>query len=154
VDQLESPVTGFVGQNKGFFFRKRCKAATVFVDQFSQSSFICLQESTTGAETSLAKRAFEACAAASFGVKIVNCHADNGRFAKRLFLDHAAENSQTVSLCRVNAHFQNGIAEKRIGDLTEQARVSLLHAMNRWPSFICGHMPFGSPMTCAMLSQR
>jgi hypothetical protein len=94
---LESPVAGFVGQNKGFFFRKRCKVATVFVDQFSRSLFVCHQESTTGAETSLAKRAFQACAP-SFGVKIVNCHADNGRFAERLFLDHAAENSQTASL--------------------------------------------------------
>jgi hypothetical protein len=136
VDQLESPVAGFVGQNKGCFFRKRCKVATVFVDHFSRLSFVCLQESTTGAETLLAKQAFEACAA-SFGIKVINYHADNGRFAERLFLNHAAENGQTVSLCGVNAHFQNGIAEKRIGDLTERARVSLLHAMmNRWPSAV------------------
>jgi hypothetical protein len=136
VDQLESPVPGFVGQNKGHFFRKRYKAATIFVDHFSRlSSYVHLQESTKGDETLLAKRAFESYAA-SFGVTINNYHADNGRFAERLFLDHANLRNQSVSLCGVKAHFQNGIAEKRIRDLTEQARTSLLHAMNRWPSAV------------------
>jgi hypothetical protein len=139
VDQLESPVPGFVGQNKGFFFRKRYKVATVFVDHFSRLSFIYLQESTKGTETLLAKKAFEA-HAASFGVKVLNYHADNGRFAEPLFLGHAETNGQTVSLCGVNAHFQNGIAEKRIRDLTARARTSLLHAMHRWPSAVTIHL--------------
>ena len=135
VDQLESPVPGFIGQNKGGFFRKRYKVATIFVDHFSRLSFVHLQESTKGEETLMAKRAFEAYAA-SFGVKVTNYHADNGRFAERLFLDHAELHGQTVSLCGVNAHFQNGIAEKRIRDLTERARTSLLHGMSRWPSAV------------------
>jgi hypothetical protein len=136
VDQLELPVPGFVGQNKGYFFKKRYKVATIFVDHFSCLSFVYyLQESTKGDKMLLAKRAFEAYAA-SFGVVIQNYHADNGRFAKRLFLDHAAQEGQTVSLCGVNAHFQNGIAEKRICDLTEKARTSLLHGMNCWPSAV------------------
>ena len=120
VDQLESPVAGFVGQNKGSFFRKRYKVATIFVDHFSRLSFVYLQESTKGEETLLAKRAFETYAA-TFGGIISNYHADNWRFAERLFLDHAERNGQSVSLCGVNAHFQNGIAEKRIRDLTERA---------------------------------
>jgi hypothetical protein len=135
VDQLESPVPGFIGQNKGYFFRKRYKVATIFVDHFSRLSFVHMQESTKGEETLQAKKAFEA-HAASFGTKIHNYHADNGRFAERLFLDHAELHGQRVSLCGVNAHFQNGIAEKRIRDLTERARTSLLHAMNRWPTAI------------------
>jgi hypothetical protein len=48
VDQLESPVAGFIGQNKGFFFRKRYKVATIFVDHFSRLSYVYLQESTKG----------------------------------------------------------------------------------------------------------
>jgi hypothetical protein len=135
VDQLKSPVPGFVGQNKGYFFCKRYKVATIFVDHFSRLSFVHLQESTKGPETLLAKRAFEAYAA-SFGIAIQNYHADNGRFAKRLFLEHAETHGQLVSLCGVNAHFQNGIAEKKIRDLTKQARTSLLHAMHRWPSAV------------------
>ena len=135
VDQLESPVPGLKGQNKGYFYRERYKVATIFVDHFSRLSYVHLQESTKGLETLLAKRAFEAYAA-SFGVVIANYHADNGRFAERLFLDHAELHGQGVSLCGVNAHFQNGIAEKRIRDLTERARTSLLHAVSRWPSAV------------------
>ena len=60
VDQLELPVAGFVGRKKGFFFRKRYKVTTIFVDHFSRLSFVCLQESTKGDKTLLAKRAFEA----------------------------------------------------------------------------------------------
>jgi hypothetical protein len=36
----------------------------------------------------------------------------------------------------VNAHFQNGIAEKRIRDLQEPARKQLLHAKARWPAAV------------------
>jgi hypothetical protein len=101
-----------------------------FVDRFSRLSFIYLQESTKGAETLLAKKAFEAYAA-SFGVKVINYHADNGRFAEPLFLGHAETHGHTVSLCGVNAHFQNGIAEKR---------QDLPSACNE-PMAVCGDHP-------------
>ena len=135
VDQLESPVAGFIGQNKGFFFRKRYKVATVFVDHFSRLSYVYLQESTKGVQTLAAKRSFEAYSA-SHGVHIQQYHADNGRFAENLFLNHCEQSGQRVSLCGVSAHFQNGIAERRIKDLTERSRTSILHAMHRWPSAV------------------
>ena len=135
VDQLESPVAGFVGQNKGYFFRKRYKVATIFVDHFSRLSYVYLQESTKGGQTLAAKRSFEAYAA-THGVKIRHYHADNGRFAEQLFLNHCEQAGQQVTLCGVSAHFQNGIAERRIKDLTERSRTSLLHAMHRWPTAV------------------
>jgi hypothetical protein len=82
-----------------------------------------------------AKEAFEAYSQ-SFGVKIRHYHADNGRFADNLFLQSVREAGQTISFCGVNAHFQNGIAEKRIRDLQESARKQLLHAKSRWPKAI------------------
>jgi hypothetical protein len=135
VDQPESPVAGFIGQNKGFFFHKRYKVATIFVDHFSRLSYVCLQESTKGVQTLAAKRSFEAYSA-SHGVNIQQYHADNWRFAEHLFLNHCEQSGQQVSLCGVSAHFQNGIAERRIKDLTERSRTSLLHAIHRWPSAI------------------
>jgi hypothetical protein len=36
----------------------------------------------------------------------------------------------------VNAHFQNGIAERSIRDLSESARKQLLHARARWPQAV------------------
>jgi hypothetical protein len=135
VDQLESPVADFVGQNKGYFFRKRYKVATIFVNHFSRLSYVYLQESTKGAQTLATKRSFETYDS-THGVKIRPHHADNGRFAEKLFLNHCELAGQKISLCGVSAHFQNGIAERRIKDLTERSRASLLHAMHRWPSAI------------------
>jgi hypothetical protein len=46
------------------------------------------------------------------------------------------QKGQTISFCGVGAHFQNGIAEKRIRDLQDSARTMLIHANRRWPSAI------------------
>ena len=43
---------------------------------------------------------------------------------------------QTISFCGVNAHHQNGKAERRIKDITENARTCLLHTSHRWPKAI------------------
>jgi hypothetical protein len=40
----------------------------------------------------------------------------------------------------VGAHHQNGIAEKRIGDLQRRATTLLLHAQRRWPDAINTHL--------------
>ncbi|MFN9979962.1 MAG: hypothetical protein ACK53Y_08625, partial [bacterium] len=40
----------------------------------------------------------------------------------------------------MGAHHQNGIAEKRIGDLQRRATTSLLHAQRRWPDAINTHL--------------
>jgi hypothetical protein len=100
---------------------------TVFTDHFSDLSYVHLQKTITSAETLEAKDAFKAYAK-SIGVTIQHYHADNGQFADNLFLKSIKDKGQTISFCGVNAHFQNGIAEKRICDLQEAARSQLLHA--------------------------
>jgi hypothetical protein len=133
VDQLESPTPGFVGQIKGWLTTKRYRAATVFVDHFSGLTFIYCQFSTNAEETVNAKKAFEAYAALQ-GVSIRHYHADNGRFAETKWLEavDAHRPQQTISFCGVGAHHQNGIAEKKIRDLQENARTMMLHASLRW----------------------
>jgi hypothetical protein len=135
VDQLESPLPGFVAQLKGKLTRKCYKAATVFVDHKSRLSYVHLQEGLTSKETVEAKHAFEAYARV-FGINIRHYHADNGRFADNAFMKDVATSGQTISFCGVNAHFQNGIAEKMIRDLQESTRKQLLHAKSRWPKAI------------------
>jgi hypothetical protein len=72
------------------------------------------------------------------GVTIKHYHAYNGRFSDNAFLKdiREARPSQSITYCDVNAHFQNGIAEKRIRDLQKPARKQLLHANSRWPSAV------------------
>jgi hypothetical protein len=70
----------------------------------------------TSEETLKSKLAFEKYAL-SHGVHIKHYHADNGRFKDTLFTRDIEEKGQTISYCGVGAHHQNGIAEKRIGDL-------------------------------------
>ena len=43
---------------------------------------------------------------------------------------------QMHSFCGINAHFQNGKAEKRIRDLQDNARTMLLHAQRMWEDAI------------------
>jgi hypothetical protein len=69
-------------------------------------------------------------------VTVKHYHANNGYIADNAFLKSIAESGQTISFCGINAHFQNGIAEKQICNLFEQARKQLLLAKARWPSAI------------------
>jgi hypothetical protein len=96
---------------------------------------VYLQQQLSSEETVKAKAAFEAYSR-SVGVKIEHYHADNGRFADNGFLEAVAASNQSISFCGVNAHFQSGIAEKRIRDLQDAARTQILHAKHRWSNAI------------------
>jgi hypothetical protein len=139
VDQMQSTVPGMVGQIKGIPTRQRYHYVTVFLDQFSGLSFVHLQKTCTSEETLDAKMAFEGYAC-SLNVKIQHYHADNGRFCENLWMNNIKKEGQTISFCGVNAHFQNGVAERRIRDLSDGARTSLLHAKERWGKAISVHL--------------
>ena len=135
MDQLESNTPGFIAQLKGKLTQQHYNYATVFVDQFSRYTFVYLQHCLTSEETVKAKHAFES-ASEQCGVNIIHYHADNGRFANNAFIADCNTQRQSLSYCGVNAHFQNGIAERRIRDLQEQTRTSMLYAMNKWKRMI------------------
>ena len=139
VDQMESSSTGFIGQLKGKLTTKHFKYATVFTDHFSRYTYVYMQSRLTSAETLDAKEAFEA-HARSLGVKIENYHADNGRFADNAYLMDVKKKGQTITFCGVNAHWQNGIAERMIRTLRESGRTQLLHAIERWPAAASTHL--------------
>jgi len=78
---------------------------------------------------------------------VLHYHADNGIFAEAEFVRAVEEGGQTISYCGVNAHHQNGRAEKKIRDLQDLARTMLLHAKQRWPSAITANLwPFAVRM--------
>jgi hypothetical protein len=110
-------------------------------------------QSLTSDETYAAKRAFERFAK-QHGIDIQHYHADNGRFADNMFINACQQQRQQLTFCGVNAHFQNGIAERAIRDLTESARKQLLHAKQRWPAAVhlaYGHMLLGVPATYTII---
>lgn len=103
---------------------------TIFIDHYSDLSFVYPQENNSSAVLIKAKIAFEQFAQ-SCGVKIMHYHADNRRFADNAFIKDVQDQRQSISYCRVNAHHQNGKVEKRIRDLHVQGMVMLIHAMHQ-----------------------
>jgi Reverse transcriptase (RNA-dependent DNA polymerase)/GAG-pre-integrase domain len=139
VDQMESPVPGLIGQLKGKPTLARYRFATVFVETFSRSGYIHLQQTSNADETLEAKKQFESYAK-SHNVTINHYHADNGRFIEKAWQQHATLMGQTLSYAGVGAHHQNGIVGKRIRDLQDLARSSLIHAIRRWPDAVNTHL--------------
>lgn len=139
MDQLESPVPGFVPIGKGQPTTRRYRGATVFVDHASDFTYVHMMTALTTAETIEAKHAFERLAL-QHGVRVRHYHCDNGRFADKAFLTDVKNALQTISFCGVGAHHQNGIAERRIRDISESARTMLLHAAHRWPKTITSNL--------------
>jgi hypothetical protein len=135
IDQMVSATPGLIAQMRGFLTTERYKVTTVFVDHFSGLLFVHMQRSTGAAETVEAKKAFKRHAKAH-GVTVRHYHADNGIFAEMEFVRAVEATGQSISYCAVNAHHQNGKAEKKIRDLQELARTQLLHAKQRWPSAV------------------
>ena len=143
VNQLESSTVGFIAQLKGKLTSQRYRYATVFVDQCSQYAYIYLQRAITSAETIQAKHNFEHMAE-DMGVHIHHYHADNCRFVDKGFVQDCQKQRQGLIFCGVNAHFQNGIAEKKIHDLQEQTWTMMLHALRKWSSMFSIHLwPYG-----------
>lgn len=135
IDQLVSPTEGFVPTHRGTPTTQRYIGATVFVDHFSDYTYVHLMTKMDAEATVEAKLAFERIAA-SHGVVVKHYHADNGLFDTKVFKTAVQRSQQTLSFCGVNAHHQNGKAESRIKDITTHARTSLLHAAHRWPKAI------------------
>ncbi|KAI2494580.1 hypothetical protein MHU86_19950 [Fragilaria crotonensis] len=139
MDQLESSTPGLVAQSKGKSTNKRFTCATVFVDHYSRLSFVHMQETNNAIETLAAKHAFERYAL-SHNVTVKRYHGDNGRFSDNGFRVECRTKGQQLTFCGVNAHFQNGIAERRIRDLQDRARTMIVHAKHRWPNAITSNL--------------
>ena len=80
--------------------------------------------------TVAAKLAFER-VLSTHNVQASHYHCDNGLFDTTVFKASVATANQTLSFCGVNAHHQNGKAERRIGDITTGTRTYLLYASHR-----------------------
>jgi len=112
-DQHRSLVPGLVAQFKEIPTKKRYTCATVFINLFSDFIFIHFQYMTNAQETLVAKHSFERYMK-GHGVQVKLYHVDNGHFTENAWVDDEAFLGQSNQFTRVNAHFQNGRAEKKI----------------------------------------
>jgi GAG-pre-integrase domain len=139
VYQLQSSTPGLIAQMKGIPTRRRYYVATIYVDHKSDYTYVHLQQSTLSEETLQSKHSFERWAA-SCNLKIKKYHSDNGSFADTSWMNDANRQGQLVSMCGVNAHHQNGKVERRIRQLQDMARTSLLVSSTLWPDAINAHL--------------
>jgi hypothetical protein len=96
----------------GFLTSKQIWGCTTFVDPISNYIHVHLMKDFFIMETLLAKLAFEKlCAKADCSVK--HYQADNGQFSDKEFLVACNNLNQTIEVCGVGAHHQNGIIKNR-----------------------------------------
>ena len=110
-DQLVSPVPGIIPQIKGKLMKAFYCGATVFVDHFSDYTYVHLMRDNFGASLLEAKSAFEQLCG-SFQVRVSGYHGDNGRYADAAFRQDIKDNNQRLTFCGVGSHHQNGITER------------------------------------------
>jgi hypothetical protein len=135
VDQLISHQPGLIPQSAGLLMNDKITAVTFFVDHFSGYVYGHLMCNTSMKHTLEAKQAYER-HAKLHGVDITRYRADNGQFSNPEFLQAVEASDQEITFCAVGGHHQNGIAEKKIGDVTSLARTILQHARRNWPEVI------------------
>lgn len=131
VDHFESRLKGRTYTSFGKTTSEQYKGGCIFVDHMSGMIHIEHQLGFSSTESIRAKQSFEAMCL-QHGVVVEDYLADNGVFKSKDFVKHLFEHNQRVNYCGVNAHHQNGVAERNIQTVSEMARALLLHASAHW----------------------
>ena len=117
VDQLVIPTPGFFPTHRGRPTLKLYIGATLFVNHFSDFTYVHLMVEMNAKSTVEAKEAFER-VAEEHKVCIQHYYCDNGLFGTILFKSSITKARQSITFCGVNTHHQNGKAERRIKYIT------------------------------------
>ena len=131
VDHFESRLKGRTYTSFGRTTSEQYVGGCVFVDHMSGKVHVEHQLGFSGSETIRAKQSYEQMAL-HHGVLVQNYLADNGIFKANKFVEHLRNHNQKVKYCGVNAHHQNGVAERSIRTVSEMSRAMLLHASSHW----------------------
>ena len=131
----------------GTLTKQRYRYATVFVDHYSGYSYLHLQKTQDVDEALEAKSAFEELAR-QHGLHIRAYHADNCILRANKWVQDCIQKHQTLTFAGVNAHHQNGRAERRIGLIQELTRCQLIYLSHKWTNIDAIHLwPYVTRMT-------
>ena len=108
--------------------KEHANSGSIFVDHASDYIFYFTQTSIKGKQTAEGKYKFKTFAK-SYNIKIKYYYANNRIFNSQVFKESYIIQKQTQSFYRVNAHYQNGIVERKIKTLISLARVILFNAI-------------------------
>ena len=105
VDHMESRTPGFISQLNGKPTKHCYRAVEIFLDHFSNLTYVHLQRGLLSDETAQAKKVFEDYTR-TYRTRIKKYNTENRIFADNAFLQAVAQENQTISYCGVNSHFQ------------------------------------------------
>jgi hypothetical protein len=135
LDHLVSAQPGLIPQISGRLTCMQINGATIFVDHNSDHVYIFLMQDLTLDWIILAKHAYEQFLS-NLGVTSQAYHADNGHFSDNRFCDECTSCHQVITFCGIGGYHQNGIAERKIKELTHGVWTLLLHAKQMLPEYI------------------
>jgi hypothetical protein len=133
-DQMEAGYPGKMMTTRGLPSPLRYKYCNIWIDH-AKFIFPMFHITKEASEMLISKKCFEDFAQC-FGVQMRNIRAGNGVYAAASFQQACSDKQQNLTFCATGGHWQNGLAERHTGTITNTARTLLLHAMERWPAII------------------
>ena len=135
VDHFESRLKGRTYDSFGKTSSDQYVGGCIFVDHMSGYIHVEPQLGFSTSESIRAVITFEKLCLDN-GTLIQKFLADNGAFKAKDFVNHIRNNNQRIQYCGVNAHHQNGIAERNIRTVSDMSRAMMLHASLKWKNGI------------------
>jgi hypothetical protein len=134
-DQLEAGCLGRMMTTRGLPAKQHYRYCNLWVDHFTCYIFPIFHVSKDVPEMLGSKKCFEDFAA-HFHAPIHSIRADYGAYASQQFQQACASAQQDLKYCVVSGHWQNSVAERHIGVVTQTAHTLLLHVMAHWPGVV------------------
>jgi hypothetical protein len=131
VDHFESRLLGRTYDSYGKPSSTTFKGGAFFVDHASSFVHCEHQVGFSAVETIRAKQSYERFCMEN-GVVFQEYLTDSGTFKANQCVSHIHEMQQLLRLCGMNAHHQNGVADRSIQTISNMDRTMIVHASMHW----------------------
>ena len=129
-DHSESRIKKRTLSSFGRITLKQYVGGCLFVDHMSSYIHVEHQLGFSSSENIRAKQAYES-HYLDHGIMVDSYLANNGVFKATAFIQYIRDSAQRLQFCGVNAHHQNGMAERAVKMISDTSRAMILHASVR-----------------------